>query len=160
MAIVKLTTVYNYCIIDVSIMSAAAANIVTLSLIIDVAQKSIESREKSKQDKKNLSQMWFLFSLSGSNLGSVSDLLGPSPQLRGVPSLGLHLPARKPLHGRPGPELQQLSGASGLGGQSESGSRNAEMFTLLSVSVCSSFHLVSYSQRVAEQGESEGYVRT
>lgn len=53
MAIVKLTTVYNYCIIDVSIMSAAAANIVTLSLIIDAAQKSIESRKKkSKQDEK------------------------------------------------------------------------------------------------------------
>lgn len=96
-------------------------------------------------------------------MGSVSDLLGPSPQLRGVPSLGLHLPARKPLHGRPGPELQQLSGASGLGGQSESGSRNApnvHTVRLLSVLVCYSFYLVSYLQKVAEQGESEGCVHT
>lgn len=152
---------FYYCIIDVAIKSAAAAaNIVKLSLIIDVAQKSIESREKSKQNKKKY-QMWYFFSLSGSNLGGVSDLLGPSPQLRGVPSLGLHLPARKPLHGRPGPELQQLSGASGPGGQSESGTRNApNVHTVWLLSVCYSLSLVSYSQRVAEQGESEGYVHT
>lgn len=52
MAIVKLTTVYNYRIIDVSIMSAAAANTVTLSLVIDIARKSIERREKTNRTKK------------------------------------------------------------------------------------------------------------
>lgn len=67
------------------------------------------------------SLIFLFFSLSGSNLGSLSDLLRPSPQLRGIQILGLHLPARKSLHGRPGPELQQLSGAPGPGGQSECG---------------------------------------
>lgn len=72
--------------------------------------------------------------------------------------MGLHLPARKPLHGRPGPELQQLTGASGAGGQSES-----------STPVCFPVNLpyksgivnivFSYFQRVAELADSEGWVQ-
>lgn len=110
---------------------------------------------------------WCLFSLSGSHLGSLSDLLGQSPELRGVQGLGLHMPAWKPLHGRPGPELQQLSGASGLGGQSESKHQHDRTWLCWNCSGCfhlnlrcDSWYLVSHFQRVAEQIEMDGYVQT
>ncbi len=129
--------------------------------------------EKS-QKKTSTKITWCVFSLSGSDLGSVSDLLGQSPELGGVQSLALHLPAWKPLHGRPGPELQQLSGASGHGGQSESSTSTTEVFSLTSpllwqhaqtarllpTYICDKWYPFSHFQRVAEEAESEGYVQT
>lgn len=78
------------------------------------------SSQKSQKRTSKWINTWCLFSLSRGDLGSIQDLPGQGPKLWRIQILGLRLPAWKPLHGRPGPELQQLSGAPGHGGQSES----------------------------------------
>lgn len=168
MVIVKLTTVFfHYCIIDVSIMCAAVADIVKLSLMTDVAQKSIESREKNPEQNKKITRdislvcqeaIWEAFRIFLDRVPNSEEYrawvytcqhenlcMDDLAQNFSSSQEHLDLVARVSL----APEMHQMFTLCGC-----------FCFSWCAESVRCSLYLVSYSQRVAEQGENEGYVHT